>query len=155
MTANPLGGALDHHICAVLDRSDQCPCSTEGVVDNQGDAVLMGQRGESLEVRDVEAGIPHGFDIDGLGVGIDLRLETIQLVAIGEFDVDPQARELHLELVVRAAVEKGCGNEIVAGLHEIGDGHKLSRLTRRRGYGCDTSFKSCNALFKHVGRGVH
>ena len=43
MASNPLCGALHDHISAMLDRPHQSAAGTEGVVDNQRNAVLLRQ----------------------------------------------------------------------------------------------------------------
>ena len=106
MATDPLRGAFHHHIGTVLDRAQQGAAGPEGVVDNQRNAALLGEGGESLEVGNVEARIAHRLDIDPFGVVVDLRRKALHLIAIGEPDVDAEAGKLHLELVVGAPIEE-------------------------------------------------
>ena len=41
---DPLGGTFNHHIGAMLNRSQQSPTGPKGVVDDQWDAFLFGER---------------------------------------------------------------------------------------------------------------
>ena len=155
MATNPLGGAFHHHISAMLDGANQGASSAKGVVNDQRDAMVMGQGSQGFEIGDVEAGVAHRLDIDGLGVLIDLGLEALRLIPIGKFDVDAQPGELNLELVVGAAVEKGGGDQVVTSLHEVGDGQKLRRLARGGGHRSHTALQRRHPLFKDIGGGVH
>ena len=155
MATNPLGGALHHHISAVLDGANQGASSAKGVVNNQRNAMVMGQGSQGFEIGDVEAGVTHRLDIDGLGVLVDLGLKAFRVIAFGEFHLNPQPRELNLELVVGAAVEEGGGDQVVASLHEVGDGQKLRRLPRGGGHSSHATLQRRHPLFKDIGGGVH
>ena len=125
MATNPLGGTFDHHVGAMLDGSQQSTTGTQGVVNDQGNLVLLGEGREGFKIRDIEARIAHRFDIDRLGVGIDLSGEALHRIALSEFHLNAQARELHLELVVGAPVEIRRRDKVVSRLHAIGDRQEL------------------------------
>ena len=79
MSANKLCSGVYHNICTVLDRADKVG-GTERVVDNQGDVVLVGHLGNSLDVRHVGVGVAEGFRIHRLGVGLDGSLQCGEVV---------------------------------------------------------------------------
>ncbi|CAI8438051.1 MAG: Uncharacterised protein [Cyanobium sp. ARS6] len=106
VATDPFGCTLHNHVRTMLDRSQQGTAGSERVVHDQRDATLPGQGGESLEIRDVEAWVAHGFHVDGLGAVIDLCSKTGDVITFGESNVDPKPGELNLELVVGASIEK-------------------------------------------------
>ena len=73
----------------MLNGSNQGSCRAECVVDNQRDATFFSKCREAGEVGNVEAGIAHRFHIDGLGLVINLRRETRDIVTVGKLDLDP------------------------------------------------------------------
>ena len=117
--------------------------------------MLVGDRGERAEVGDIEAGIANGLDKDRLGAVIDPLAEALGIVALDEPDVDAEARECNLELVVGAAVEVAGRDDVVARLSERGERDELSRLPARDGEGGDTTLQGRDPLLEHIGRRVH
>jgi len=60
-----------------------------------------------------------------------------------------------VEEVVGAAVERGGGDDLVAGAGEGKDGKGLGGLARGGGQRGDSAFERGDALLKDVGGGVH
>ena len=87
VTAQELGGRVDHDVGPVLDGPDQVG-GAEGVVDDQGQTVAVGDLRQGVDVGDVGVGVAQGLDIQGLGVGLDGRLHLGQIVHVhkGGFD---------------------------------------------------------------------
>ena len=81
VAADELGGRVDHDVCAVLDGADQVR-GAEGVVDDQRQAVLVGNGGDGINVGDIAVGVAQGLQIDGLGVGLDGVLHFGQIVSV-------------------------------------------------------------------------
>ena len=79
-----------------------------------------------IDVRFADGDDVDSFDVEPFGVVVDLSGEAVHVVTIGESHVDAQPGELHLELVVGAAVEERCGDEVVACLHAVRDRQELS-----------------------------
>ena len=86
VAAEKLGGGVDDDVCAPLDGANQRRRSG-GVVDDEGQAVFMGDGGELLDVGDVELGIAEGLGVDGAGLRIDSGAEAVEVVGVNEADV--------------------------------------------------------------------
>ena len=128
MTADPLGRRFNNDVSAMFDRPGDVAASTESVVNDQRDAILVGDVGDLLEVGHGETRITQRLDIERLGVGINGGTEGFRIVAIDELDVDAEARQRDLELIVGAAVEMAAADDVVAGLGDRGDRQELCRL---------------------------
>ena len=74
---------------------------------HQRNTMLVGDLGNCFEIWHVVAGIANAFDIDSLGVLVDLRGDIFGLFTIDELGLDTQPGEEDLELIVRAAVQVG------------------------------------------------
>ena len=73
----------------MLNGTYQGSCRTECVVDNQRDAAFLSERRKTSKVGNVEAGVTHRFDIDRLGVVINLCRKAGNIVAISKLDLNP------------------------------------------------------------------
>ena len=71
--------------------------------------------------------------INGLCFVINRLLEVVWAVSMDKLGVDAQSWEENLELVVRASVQVGRRNDVVASLCERGDGNELRSLARGGG----------------------
>lgn len=154
VAANPLGGGVDDNVGTVVNGTDKVASSAKGVVDDQGDALLVSDLGNGLKVGHIVARVTDALDVDGLGFVVNGSGNVLGLVAVDELGGDAQAGEEHLELVVGAAVEVGRGDNVVAGLGKSGNGNELGCLARRGGKGSNSSLKSSNALLKDVVGGL-
>ena len=70
VAAEELGGRVDDDVGALLDGADQRRRGG-GVVDDEGQAVFVGDGGERFNVGDVELGIAEGLGVDGAGLLVD------------------------------------------------------------------------------------
>ena len=68
---------------AVLDGPDQVG-GAEGVVDDQGQAMLVGNGGDGVNIGDVGVGVAQGFQIDGLGIGQDGSFHLGKVMGVHE-----------------------------------------------------------------------
>ena len=59
--------------------------------------------------------VTDAFDINGLGFAVQVWDKVFGLITVYETDLDTQSRESDFELVVGAAVEVGCRDNIVTG----------------------------------------
>ena len=126
-----------------------------GVVDDQRQLVLVGDRGELLDVGDVELGIAQRLGVDGAGLVVDGGAQAVEVVGVDKLHLDAQPRQRVVEEIVGAAVERGGGDDLVAGRGQRGDGERLRRLARGRGQRRRAAFERRHALLKDVGGGVH
>ncbi len=126
-----------------------------GVVDDEGQAVLVGDGGELVDVDDVELGVAEGLGVDGAGFGVDGGAQAGEVVGVDEADGDAELGQGVVEEVVGAAVERGGGDDLVAGLGEGEDGEGLGGLAGGGGERGDSAFERGDALLEDVGGGVH
>ena len=155
MPADPLRGAVDDDVRAVVDGAAVEASRAEGVVDHHHHAGVVRDFDDRLEVGDVVFGVADGFEVDGFGLVVDQLLELLRLVAVHELGRDAESRHEDFELVVGAAVQVGGRDDVVARLAERGNGHKLRRLTGGGGQSGDAAFECCDALLEDVDRRVH
>lgn len=107
----------------MLNGADQVTTRTKGVVDNQGNALLVADLCNRLEIRDVVSRVANALDVDGLGLVVNGGTNVLWLVALDKLGLDTEAREHDLELVVGSAIEVRSGDNVVAGMSEGGNGH--------------------------------
>ena len=108
----------------------------ERVVDDERQAGAVRDLGERRDVADVELRIADRLRVDGLRVRSQRRLERRRVVGIDERRLDPELRERHAELRIRAAVERARGDDVIAVLREREErdrlrGHSGGRRERR------------------------
>ena len=73
VAAQELGGRVDHDIGAMRNGTDEIG-RAEGVVDDQGQTVPVGDGGDGVNVRDVAVGIAQRLQVNCLGVWPDCFL---------------------------------------------------------------------------------
>ncbi len=154
MAAHVLGQRVHDDVRAMLERSAEHGRG-DGVVDDQRHAVAVRGFGQGGKVDDVAGRVADGLAEHRLGALVDQRFQGGDVVVGGEAHLDALARQGMGEQVVSAAVELGHRNDVVA---DFGDGlNGVGDRCHARGYGqCShAAFKRCDALFKHVGGGIH
>ena len=119
------------------------------VVDDERDAVLLGDRRDGLKIDDHAAGIGDGFDEDRLGLRRDGGLEARRVVRIGPGDVPAEILVGMIELVDRAAIELLGRNELVAGLEQGVEHQELGRMAGGHRESGGAAFQRRHALFQH------
>ena len=95
-----LGGAVVDDVRAVLDGADEVAADTEGVVDDEGDAMVVSDLGNSGDVKDVKLRVCDALDVDRLGLLVDRWDEVLGVRARHEPSLNPVLLERDLELVV-------------------------------------------------------
>jgi len=155
VAADPLGGGGDHDVGPVVDGPTDVAGAAERVVDDEGDAVVVGQLRKRVEVGHVEAGVADGLDVDGPGARVDRLGEALGGVAVDEPYAEAEAGERDLELVVGAAVEVARGDDVVALAGDGGESQELSGLAARGGERGGPTLESGDPLLEDVGGGVH
>jgi hypothetical protein len=71
MPTNPLGRGVSHDVGAPLNRPAHVPSTTKGVVNDQRNAICMGELSELLKLRHIEAWVADRLAIYGLGIVVD------------------------------------------------------------------------------------
>jgi hypothetical protein len=134
----------------VLNGADKETSSAEGVVNNQGDTLLLTDLGDGLEVGDVVLGVSDGLDVDSLGVVVDGSSDVFGLVAVHELGLDSEPREHDLELVVGSSVQERGRHDVVTGVRESGNGHELGALAGGGGHSGNSSLQRGNTLLENI-----
>ena len=116
----------------MLDRADQIG-RRQRVVDDQWHFRLFGDRRDAFDVGDDAAGIGDQLDEDRLGLVGHGGPDRAEIVGIGPAHLPAEILEGVIELIDRAAVELGRGDEFVAGLHQRVERHDLRRMARGDG----------------------
>ena len=153
MTADKLGGGMNHDVGAVFQRTNQVGRS-EGVVDDHRNLVLVGDFRNGLDVRDVGIGIAESLDQDKLGVVLDGALDFVQVVDIHEGGIHAEGAKGVLQQVVGTAIDGALGHHMVAFAGEGRNGVGKGCRTGCDGKACDASFQGGDALFKNILGGV-
>ena len=81
VTAEELRSRVNDDVGAVLQRTNEVG-RAEGVVDNEGDAVLMSYSGHPFEVEHVGVGVTEGLSINDFCVGLDSCFKSLEVVDI-------------------------------------------------------------------------
>ena len=153
MAAEELRSGVYHDVCAVLQRTDEIRCA-EGVVDDEGDAVLVGHSSHTFKVEHVAVGVAEGLGIYYFCVGLDSGLQGVEVV-----DVDNRIRNALRSQrmgnqVVRTTIQVVGRNDMVASLHDVlqsvGDGSS-TRGDSQSGY---TTLEGSHAVFEYTLRRV-
>ena len=113
VAAQELGGGVNDDVRAVLDGADQVG-GAEGVVHHQGDAVLVCQLSQGVDVGNVAVGVAQGLDINGAGLGTDGALHFGKIVDVHEIGGDAEAGKGVGEQVIAAAVDGLLGDKVAA-----------------------------------------
>lgn len=129
--------------------------SIESSTYNYRHAMLMRYLGNGLNIRNVVPGIANALNIHSLGLVINSSSNILRLVAVDELGLDAQTRKEDLELVVRAAVEVGRGDDVVTGVGKSRDGDELGALARGGSQRRRAALQCCDALLENVDCGVH
>ena len=153
VAAQELCRGVNHDVRAVLDGADEVG-GAEGVIHHQGDAVLVRQLGQGVDVGNVAVGVAQGLNIDGAGLGTDGALHFRKIVDVHEIGGDAEAGQGVGEQVVAAAVDGLLGDKVAAVLTQsfqhVGDGSSAGGQRQCR----HAAFQSGHPLFQHVLGGV-
>jgi len=153
VAADELGGGVNHDVCAVLDGANQVR-GAEGVVDDQRQAVLVGNGGNGINVGDIAVGVAQCLQIDGLGVGLDGVLHLGQIVSVDKGGGHAELGQGVLQQVVAAAVDGLLCHDVVTGLCQRLDGVSDGGSAGSGGQSSHAALQSSDALLEHILRGV-
>ena len=153
VAADELGGGLHHDVGAVLDGTDQVG-GAEGVVDDQGQAVLVGDGGNAVNVGHFAVGVAQGLDVDGLGVGLNGLFKVLDVQRVHEGGGHAVVHQGVGQQVVGAAVDVLGGNDVVAAQGHVLDGVGDGRGAGSHAQGSHAALQSGHALLEDVLGGV-
>ena len=123
-----LGRGVRDDVGAPLDRTE-VHRRREGIVHDEGYAMLMGDAREALDVEHAHAGVGQRLAEEKLGIRPEGRFDLlVRGVLVDEGDLDAHLREGDAEEIVGATVDRGGGNHVVAGLADVEAGEEVGRL---------------------------
>lgn len=111
VSADKFGSRVNHNIRAMLNGPDQIG-GAEGVIDDQGNLMLMGELGQRLDVRDIGVRIPQSFQINRLGFRADSLFHLVQIMDVHEGGIHAEGLQGSVQQVVGAAVNGILGNDM-------------------------------------------
>ena len=149
MSADPLGGAVQNDVGAMVDRPREN--GGKGVVHYQRHVEIVHQFRQRREIRNVERGIADGFDVHGLGVLVDGGGHGWVVVDVHEAGADAQAGKGVREQAHGAAIQRPRRHDVVARLGEVEQGQRLCGLSAGHGHRGHATFERGDALLEHVG----
>ena len=149
MSANELGGRMYHNISTMLDRTNQVGCA-KGVVDNQGDVVLVGYSCQGVDIGDIAIGIAEGLSIDGLGVRTNGSLNSSEVVYLNNRISNALCSQSVGYQVERATIEIVSSYDMVASQNDVLKSVGNSCSTTGYGKTCHTSFQGSYTILEHA-----
>ena len=102
----------------MLQRTNQIWCA-EGVVDNEGDAVLVSHSSHAFQVEHVAVGVAESLGIYNFCVGLDGSLEGVEVVYIYNGISDALRSQRVGNQVVRTAIQVVGSYDVVAGTGNV------------------------------------
>ena len=154
MAADVFGQRVHHDVCTVFERPAQ-ERRCHGVVDNQRDAMFVGDIGPALDIHHVTGRVANGFAEQGAGVVINRFLHCLKVVVTHHTAVDTLVWQRVGKQVVGAAIELAGTDNVVAHFADGLQGVKDGRHTRGHREGTHTTFKLRHTLLQYGIGGVH
>ena len=153
MAVHVLGGGVHHNIGPKFKGAAEY--GRKGIVDNQGQSVLVGQIGKTLDIQHVHGGVGERFTKHGTGVGPKGLFQLgVRGALVHKGNFDAQLFERNGKKVERAAVNAGGADHMVAALGHIEQREHAGGLTRRCAQRTNAAFKRGNFLLHGIHRGV-
>ena len=82
MSANPFGGRFYYHIGAMFERTEKISACSKCIINDQRQIIFACEGGNFFKIRNIESWITNGFQVDGLGIFINMRFKTFCIIAI-------------------------------------------------------------------------
>src|SRR5215472_9420561 len=140
---------MDDDVGAVLKRPQE-DRRGDSVVDDKGDAMLVRDLGQPLEIAYVPGGIADALAEQCAGLAIDESLERGRLIALRESCADADLREDVRKQRMSRTVELRDRNDVPATAGYVQDGVMQSRLSGTYAERSDPAFERCNTALEHV-----
>ena len=118
VAAYELGGGMNDDVRAIFDGADEVG-GAKGVVNNQRDAVFMGNGGYFLDIDQIDAGVANGLNIKCLGFGADGCPKVFGIIGVYKRRLDAIAGEGVGKQVMGAAVKRAGRHDVVAGFGNV------------------------------------
>ena len=118
-------------------------------VDGERDARVVRDLRQRLEVGDRAGRVGHDLGVDELGApGLDRVGEGLRVVGRDERRLDAEPAQGHVEQRVGAAVERARGDDVIAGVAQLGEQQRLGRLARAGGDRADAALEARDPLLE-------
>lgn len=138
MATNPLRTAMGHNVCPKRDWPRYVAAHSKGVVDDERDAVLVGNIADGFDVWHTVLGVRDRFDVNTSRVLVNGFVDVLEVVANNPFDVDLEFLHIHAKLVVCSAVQPRSANKVVSRFAALCEGHELISISWRYSDGCSS-----------------
>ena len=133
----------------MLKRTDEIR-STEGVIDDEWDAVLVSNGCNAFKVENVRVRVAECLGIYYFSIRLDCCLESVKVVYVDDGIADTLSREGVGDEVVATTVKVvGC-YDVVTSLHDILESVGDGCCTRGNSETSYTTFKSSNTVFEYT-----
>ena len=144
---------MDHDVRAVFDRAQQIR-RCERIIDDERYTVSVCDFGDRSDVDYRRVRIAERFDEKRLRIRLDSLFEIRGVAAFDERRGYAEILERMREQVVRAAVQRDVGYDVIASARDILDRTGHRGLAGRDGNGADAAFERGDALLERVVRGI-
>mmetsp|Transcript_15493 Transcript_15493/g.18655 ORF Transcript_15493/g.18655 Transcript_15493/m.18655 type:complete len:393 (-) Transcript_15493:96-1274(-) len=155
VSTDPLGAAFNNDVRSVLQRLTHVTSTSESIVTNQRNLILLRDSAEGLKVGDVELWVTDGLDVDSLGLIVDDSFEVSRIVSLHETDVNSHTGKLHFELIESTTIEIASRNKVVALLTNGLEAQELGGHSATGRESANATFKSSDPLLKDVVGWIH
>ena len=149
VTTDELGCGMHHDVGTVFNRANQVR-STEGVVDDQRNLVLVSDFGDSVDIRNVGMRVAESFDEDELRVALDSGFHTLEVVSVNESRFDTEVTERMLHQVESTAVNRALDNHVVSAAGKSRDGVSDGCGTRSNRESGNAAFEGSDTFFENA-----
>jgi hypothetical protein len=144
VAAEILGGRMQHHIGAELDRAGEVGGGI-GVVDNHRRTGLMGDLGDGLDIDQPHVRIGRRFEIDDPRLAADHRDQVVRIGHVHMGDRDAEFRQAMAHVGEGAAVERLVDDDLVTRGQQRPQGRGDRAHARRQRQPGFRAFQQCDA----------
>src|SRR6266487_114990 len=127
----------------------------QSIVNDQRDAMLMGDIGYRANVERIQAWIAHSLCIECLRALVDRGTEIVGVAAIHKAYVDTQLGQRVVEEIVGAAVEARRRDDLIASLSDVEDSQRLGSLARTCRQRADATFQGRHTALEGILGRIH
>ena len=118
VAAHKFGHGMDYNVGAVFDGT-QKNRSRHGVIDDERNAVFVGDTGQAFDIGDIAGGVADAFAVDGASFVVDEGFDIFGAVGLAEARGDAALGEDVRKQRIGCAVKLRRGNNVVADLDDV------------------------------------
>ena len=127
---------------------------SEGVVNDDRKAVLVGDFSDGFEVRNVDGRVAKAFQVNGFRFVVDVFGKGLRVIGISEVRRNAEVFECFTEQFDCAAVQRRSSDDFVTGTGKVNNGVSNGRCAAGRSQASCAAFQGCNTFFQDVLRRV-